>query len=377
MTTKELIMLPGPVNVDHNVLLAMGTAMFNHRGPKFFRLYAEVKEKLRKLLNTKGEVYFITGSGTAGNEFAAANLVSPHEKVVVCSNGFFAERLCDTYKLIGAQVVEVRSEWGKGINLSELKEKVEGASLVALVFNETSTGVLNQVRNVAEIAHKAGALCVVDNVSGIGNAYEMDPWGIDVTVIATQKGIAAPPGMAFVAFSEKAREKALKTPKRSLYFNLEWYEKSAKENSTPATPAISIVYALNKALDLIFDEGIEKFVKRHYLNAEALRRGVEALGLKLFAEKELASNTVTAIALDGKAKDVVKTMDEKFGVVVAPGMGAYRDNMIRIGHMGRVDEKDIISTLSALELSLKINGLLKRPLGSGVNAALEFYAQNS
>jgi len=377
MKNEELVMLPGPVNVDHRVLLSMATAMFNHRGPKFNKLFVDVKEKLRKVLNTAGEVYFITGSGTAGNEFAVSNLVAPGDKVVVCTNGYFADRLRDTFKVYGANVVEVKSEWGRGVDLETLKSSVDGAAIVAMVFNETSTGVLNQVREVARIARKAGSLCFVDNVSGIGNDYEMDPWGIDVTVTATQKGLATPPGAAFVAMSDKAREKAAKTPKRSFYFNIELFDKAAEDHSTPATPAISVIHALNTSLDQILEEGVEKFVVRHSVNAEAFRRGIAAMGLDLFPERGLASNTVSAIKIEGKARLVANTMRDRFEVIVSAGLGKYRDDVLRVGHMGRVDMKDIVTTLSALELSLKEVGVGKTRLGEGVSAALEYYSMNT
>jgi len=376
MKNEELVMLPGPVSVDHRVLLAMATSMFNHRGPKFNKIFVEVKEKMKRVLNTSSEIYLITGSGTAGVEFAVSNLVAPGEKVVVCTNGYFADRLHDTFKAYGANVVEVKSPWGGGVDLEALKERVDGASIVALVFNETSTGVVNQVREVAQIARKAGALCFVDNVSGIGNAYEMDAWGIDVTVTATQKGLATPPGVSFAALSERAREKAYKTPKRSFYFNIELFDKAAGEHSTPATPAISIVNALNVSLDQILEEGLEAFVRRHSVNAEAFRRGIYALGLELFADRKLASNTVSAVKVGGKARDIANLMRDKHEVIVAAGLGKYRDDVLRVGHMGRVDTKDIVTTLSALELSLKELGLHRGKLGDGVRAALEYYSEN-
>lgn len=376
MKNEELVMLPGPVSVDHKVLLAMATSMFNHRGPKFNRLFVEVKDKLRRILGTSSEIYFITGSGTAGVEFAVSNLVAPGDKVVVCTNGYFAERMRDTFKAYGASVVEVASEWGRGVDLEGLKDQVDGAAIVAVVFNETSTGVVNQVREVAQIARRAGALCFVDNISGVGNPYEMDAWGIDVTVIATQKGLATPPGASFVALSERAREKAYKTPKRSVYFNIELFDKAAAEQSTPATPAISIINALNVSLDEILEEGVERFVRRHSVNAEAFRRGVFAMGLELFSDRSVASNTVSAIRIEGRARAVANTMRDRHEVVVAAGLGRYRDDVLRVGHMGRVDMKDIVTTLSALELSLKELGLLKRRLGSGVQAALEYYSEN-
>ncbi|MEM0271653.1 MAG: alanine--glyoxylate aminotransferase family protein [Thermoprotei archaeon] len=376
MKNEELVMLPGPVNVDHKVLLSMATAMFNHRGPKFNKLFMEVKEKLRKVLNTSGEIYFITGSGTAGNEFAVSNLVAPGDKVVVCTNGYFADRLRDTFKVYGANVVEVKSEWGRGVDLESLKSSVDGATIVALVFNETSTGVLNQVREVVQIAKKAGALCFVDNVSGVGNNYEMDPWGIDVTVTATQKGLATPPGAAFVAMSNEAREKAARTPKRSFYFDIELFDRAAEDHSTPATPAISVINALNTSLDEILEEGVERFVTRHSVNAEAFRRGVEAMGLELFADRQLASNTVSAIKIGGKARLVANTMRDRFEVIVTAGLGKYRDDVLRVGHMGRVDMKDIVTTLSALELSLKEIGVSGARLGEGVSAALDYYSSN-
>ncbi len=375
MKGEELVMLPGPVGVSHETLLAMATSMFSHRGPKFAKLYSDVREKLRSLLNTNGEVYFITSSGTGGVEFSASNLAGPGEKVVVCTNGFFAERLRDSFLAVGADVTEVQSRWGEPVDLSELEKRAEGAAIVAAVFNETSTGVVNQAKKIADIAHSKGALCLMDNISGVGNEYYMDPWNIDVTVLATQKGLATPPGSSFVVMSPEAREKARKTKKRSYYFNFDLYEKQAADLATPATPAISILYALNHSLDQILSEGVEKFTARHHQNAEAFRLALGALGLNLFANKNYASDTISAIKMPGNARKVVETMSKRFEVVVSTGLGQFREDVIRVGHMGRVDMKDIVTTVGALEMSMKLNSIGSFKLGDGVSAAMSKYLE--
>lgn len=365
-------MLPGPVEVDPEVLLASAAPVFNHRGPKFFDLYRRLKTKLQKLMYTNSDVYLITGSGTAGNEFAAGNLIEPGNKVVVCTNGYFGERLLDTYSALTDQAVAVRSQWGHEFDLSEVEKAAKNASVVAMVFNETSTGMLNNVQEVAKIAKNSGALLVVDNVSGVGNEFRMDEWGVDVTVTASQKGIAAPPGISFVYFSQSAKERAKKTKKRSVYFSFDLFEKYAEEFQTPATPAVTSLVAVDKALDVILDEGMEKFERRHFVNAEAFRKGVKATGLSLFPESERVSNTVSAVKIPTKAKQIANGMAKRFGVIVAAGLGEYKNDVLRVGHMGRVDPKDIIATLGALELSLYDAGVTKKT-GDAVSAALDFY----
>jgi len=373
MTTRDLIMLPGPVEVDPEVLLASAAPVFNHRGPKFFDLYKMLRTKLQRLMYTNADVYFVTGSGTAGNEFAAGNLVGPKDKVVVCANGYFGERLYDTYSALTKQVVPVRSPWGHELDLNQIENAATDASVIAIVFNETSTGMINDVQKVAKVAKNVGALLVVDNVSGIGNEFRMDEWGIDVTVTASQKGIAAPPGVSFVYFSRGAKERAEMTEKNSVYFSFNLFEKYAEEFQTPATPAVTVLAAVNKALDIILDEGLEKFERRHFVNAEAFRKGVEAAGLSLFPERKYASNTVSAIKIPGKAKEIASGMAKRFGVIVAAGLGEYKNDILRVGHMGRVDPKDILATLGALELSLRDAGMAKKS-GDAVSAALDFYA---
>ncbi|MCL5788371.1 MAG: alanine--glyoxylate aminotransferase family protein [Candidatus Marsarchaeota archaeon] len=374
MRGQDLVMLPGPVNVTHDVLSAMSTPMFNHRGEKFSVVYRSVKQKVRKVLRSSGEVYFVTGSGTAGNEFAVSNLVAPKEKVAVFTNGFFSDRLRDTFRAYGAEVIEIASQWGAGLDIERFEAVAGEVSLAAAVFNETSTGIVNQIRDMAKIASQHGLLTIVDNVSGVGNRYDMDGWGVDATVTASQKGLGAPPGMAIVVLSDRAREKAKKIPKRSYYFNFDLFEKYAQEDSTPATPAISVMCALDASLQNIMEEGVDNFEERHRVSASALRAGALRCGLELFGDPELASNTVTALKLPGKARAVVKTMLERYGVAVSAGLGKYREDVLRIGHMGSVDVKDIVATLSALELSLKELGIRADGLGEGVSSALQVYS---
>lgn len=369
MIGKELLMIPGPVQVSEEVLAEMSKPMFNHRGAKFESLLSEINAGLSRLLDaTSGRIFALTCSGTGGNEAAVANMVAPGDRVVCCVNGWFGERLKDTVKVYTDNFVEVRAELGRAINPGDLEEKLEGASVVTCVFNETSTGIVNPIQQIGELAKECGALLVVDNVSGIGNRFSMDKWGVDATVTATQKALGTPPGMAFVAMSDGAWRKVLNTQRRTYYFDLVEHEKYLLKNQTPFTPSISVMMALRKSLERILAEGIDNFVNRHATCAEAVRQGVEALGLELFADRRAASNTVTAVRADGFAEQLTKTMKEKYGVAIAGGQSQLKGKIFRIGHMGAVDHKDILAALAALELALKDDGR-DVEIGSGVSAA--------
>lgn len=368
MMGKELLMIPGPIPVSDDVLAEMSKPMFSHRGARFESMFSDITTGVSKLLDASGRVFTLTCSGTGGNEAAIANLVAPNDRVVCCVNGWFGARFKDTVKVYTDNIVDVTSELGRAINLADLEAKIKGASVVTCVFNETSTGIVNPIREIGRICSENGTLLVVDNVSGIGNRFSMDKWNVDAVVTATQKAMGAPPGMAFVAMSDHAWQKVLNTPRRSYYFDLMTYEKFLLKNQTPFTPSISVMLAIRKSLANILSEGVDNFVDRHTRCAEAVRQGVEALGLELFADRRSASNTVTAIRAEGFAENVLKTMKEKYGIVIADGQAQLKGKIFRIGHMGVTDHKDILATMGALELTLKEIGR-DVELGRGVAAA--------
>ncbi len=374
MMGKELLMIPGPIQVSDDVLAEMSKPMFNHRGAKFESMFSDITNGVSKLLDTNGRVFTLTCSGTGGNEAAIANLVAPNDRVVCCVNGWFGARLKDTVKVYTDNFVEVTSELGRAINPADLEAKIKNAALVTCVFNETSTGVVNPIREIGKICSENGTLLVVDNVSGIGNRFSMDKWNVDAVVTATQKAMGAPPGMAFVAMGDHAWQKVLNTPRRTYYFDLVEYEKFLLKNQTPFTPSISVMMAVRKSLEKILAEGIDNFVERHAKCAEAVRCGVEALCLELFADRRVASNTVTAIKGEGFSDNILKTMKEKYGVTIAGGQAQLKGKIFRIGHMGVTDHKDILTAMGALELTLKDIGR-DVELGRGVAAAEKVFSQ--
>lgn len=375
MMGKELLMIPGPIQVSDDVLAEMSKPMFNHRGGKFERMFSDISSGLSRLLDAKsGRIFTLTCSGTGGNEAAIANLVAPGERVVCCVNGWFGERLRDTVKVYSDNFTEVPAQLGCAINPADLDAKIKDASVVTCVFNETSTGVVNPIMEIGRICRENGALLVVDNVSGIGNRFSMDKWNVDAVVTGTQKAMGAPPGMAFLAMGDHAWQKVLNTPRRSYYFDLVEYEKFLLKNQTPFTPSISVMMAVRKSLEMILAEGVDNFVLRHARNAEAVRQGVEALGLELFADRRVASNTVTATKAEGFADRLIKTMKEKYGVAIAGGQAQLKGRIFRIGHMGVTDHKDIIATMGALELALRDIGRDAEP-GRGVAAAEKVFSQ--
>ena len=353
MKDKNLLMIPGPVQVDPAVLHKMQVEMFSHRSKEYETLQAEVCANLQKVLGAKGNVFVITGSGTAAIEFMVSNLVAPGEKIVCCVNGVFGKRLAECIKVFDEDMTVIESPAGSGIDLEGLRYAVSagGVKIVACVLNETSTGVFNQINEVGKIAKSAGAMLIVDDVSGVGNPFSMDEVGVDALATATQKAIGAPPGLAFAIFNEKAMNKARNTPHRNFYFNFETFEKFAKKNQTPYTPPISILLATKKSTELILAEGVDEFVKRHNKCARATRAAMKALGFSLFADPAVASNCVTSVACDFSVELVTK-MKQDFKVQMANGQDELKGKIFRIGHMGPVDWKDLLLTVSAMEMAL-------------------------
>lgn len=370
MNDKNLLMIPGPVQVNPAVLHKMQVEMFSHRSQDYMDLHKEICAGLQKILGTSGQVFVITSSGTGAIEFMVSNIVGPDDTVVCCVNGVFGKRLSQCVQIYTDNVTLVKSPAGCGIDLEALETALnDGATIVTCVFNETSTGVVNQLEDVARIVKSKGALLLVDNVSGVGNPFNMDEIGVDALATATQKGIGAPPGLSFAILNEHALKKAKNTPHRNFYFNLDTFEKFAKKNQTPYTPPVSIVLAVKKSIDLILSEGVDNFVDRHQRCARATRAAVLALGLELFADPAVASNCVTTIKCDF-ALELVAKMHTEFKVQVANGQGDLKGKILRIGHMGVTDWKDLLPTIGAMEMALQsVKG--EDRIGTGIKAFMK------
>jgi len=375
---KKYIMAPGPTPIPAEVLAEAGLPIMHHRTPQFQAIFKAAHEGLQMFFRTKNPVMTFASVGTGAMESAVVNLTSPGEKVLVASSGHFGNRWKDICKVYGVEADHYESEWGQAVDPQEVAKRLKAAPGVKLVFttlNETSTGVVNDVKTLAQVAHEGGALLVVDAISGLGAMpCETDAWGLDVVLSGSQKGFMIPPGLGFVCANQAAVEKSKTAKNPRYYFS---YEKALKKLTeekmpdTPFTPAISLIIQVRKALELIHQEGMEKVWERHAGLAKATRMGVAALGLKLFAP-QAPSNALTAVeSPDGIDSGLInKTFRDTYGISIAGGQGKAKGKIFRIGHLGYVDGSDVILGVATLEMVLHRVGK-KVPLGTGVKAAQE------
>ena len=347
-------MIPGPVTVSEDVLEKMACQMFNHRGPRYAELLSEVSEGIAWVLGTKGEVHAVTGSGTAGLEFAQSNCIHPSDRVLSLSNGVFGERLADIAKIFGKSVDVFEKPYGRGILADEVRAELEKGDydVVTCVFNESSTAIRNPVKEIAKAVKKNGALFIVDDVSGLGMEYLMDEWGIDITITASQKALGVPPGLSFVALSERAVEKAKKAPARSYYFDYDTYGKYREKGQPPFTPCISAMVATGYVLGKIKKTGLGTFNTRHARRAEAVRNASLGMGLSLFAQDGFRSDTLTAIE-HPKSDEIREKMKTSHRVLLGGGQKHLAGKIFRIGNMGDISRKDFERVFLALGDALR------------------------
>ena len=373
----ELLMIPGPVPLHPRVMNAMAKQMINHRGDEFGRIMDYCVERLKEIFATENDVLIISGSGTAGMEAAVSNFVSG--KLVCIQNGKFGERFVKIGKRYCESVVELKFEWGTSIDLEKVEMALsEGAEAVTMVHNETSTGILNPAREVAKLAEKYDALFILDAITSAGgDEVRVDDWGVDVAVVGSQKCLGAPPGISAVAVSERAWSRL--TGKAPYYLDLESYRNSLEKtpSQTPYTPALPLFFALYEALKIIEEETMEKRIKRHRMLSEGCRKAMTAMGLELFPElndHSRYSNTVTAIKMpEGITDDQLRgTVKKEFGVIIAGGQDILKGRIFRIGNMGNVGVKEMITTISAVESVLYRFGVVKE-MGRGMESAMEVY----
>lgn len=363
---RRLLMLPGPTNVPDRVLDAMRRPMISHREPEFHRLHESIVEGLRYAFQTEGDVYALTCSGTGGVECAIFNVVDPGDKVIMPIGGVFAERMAEEVKSAGGVVVEIPVEWSRAVKAEQVKEALDNhpdAKAVALVYNETSTGVTaRDLREIGEITYRRNVLLIVDAVSILGgDELKVDDWHIDICVAGSQKCLACPPGLALISVSERAWE-AMRSRRvrHTFYLDLLQCKRFYDERrETPFTPAIPLFYALDEALKMLREEGLERRIERHRLCASALYRGLEAMGLTIFPEPEFRSNTVIAVNYPGGVDDSKfrSMLRDEHGIVVAGGVGKLKGKVFRIGSMGTVSRDDIIYTVRSIAATLTRMGL--------------------
>ncbi|MEM2185676.1 MAG: alanine--glyoxylate aminotransferase family protein [Thermofilaceae archaeon] len=357
----RLLFIPGPVMVEGDVLLESAKPIVNHRGERFHELFEEVVERLRKVLRTENDIVIFTASGSGAVEALASNF-GPRRKAVVINAGEFGARFSETLKTYGANVVEVIAELGDAPSLEQVAEKIriEKPDIVAFVYNDTSPGIrLSYIRELCKVAKEHGALTLVDAVSAAGgDELDINSWGIDGLAAASQKCLAAPPGLSFVVLSEEAKEKIVRTPV-TVYFDLRRYMEFNRRSETPFTPAVTLFAALSKALERILRFGIDEWVKMHVERSIVLYNAIQKLGLKPFVREIYRSRTVLSFATPDRVSvgELRKRLAEAYGIEVAGGMGALKDRIIRLGVMGPIRYTDILALVTALGLELERLGV--------------------
>ena len=351
--------IPGPIPVPNNILEAMANPMINHRGPEFAELLNRVTDGLKQVFQTNNDLYIFTASGTGVMEAAIVNTLSPGDNVLSASVGVFGDRFAEIASTYGAKVEKLKFAEGKGVDPNLIREslvKNPNIKAVLVVHNETSTGVTNPLPEIAKIVKtEFNKLLLVDGISSVGSIpVQTDFLGCDVVATASQKGWMLPPGLAFLSFSSEAwkAHKVSKMPK--FYFDIANYEKYLKIGQPPFTPALSVMYSLDIALRQILDEGIENVFERHFDIAEATRNGIKNIGLELFADKSVASNTVTSVKIPDNidAKLLMSTMRKKYNIVLAGGQKELSGKIFRIGHLGLCTLQEIEDVIESLKKSL-------------------------
>ena len=381
--SKNLLFIPGPVKVADSVLAASAQPMIDHRGPEFRALLQRIAERLKPVFGTeRADVLVLGSSGTGGLEAAVGNLFGPGDRVLACPIGVFGQRLIAIARVFGCEVEILDTPWGGGTDPAALRARLQAADGrfdgVLLTHNETSTGAQNDMAALAAAVRGSVAFTVVDSVSGLAaSEFRMDEWGFDVVVAASQKALAAPPGLAMVAVAPRAWERIeANLGAQRFYFDLKKARDFAALGQTPWTPPVSVAFGLDAALVEFEQLGAAAVHERHARYSQAIRSATEALGLTLFSQAGAHSPTVVAIRLpegiDGDA--IRKSMRESRGVVIGGGQAALKGTIIRIGTMGDLTQTDILGAVGALEIALLEAGAPIH-VGTGVQAALKVFLE--
>lgn len=383
---RHFLQIPGPSNVPDRVLRAMDNPTMDHRGPDFGIFGKRLLEKVKPVFGTTGPVIIYPASGTGAWEAALVNTLSPGDTVLMCETGQFASLWREMAERLGLKPVFIETDWRRGADVEGIEERLradKGHSIkaVAVVHNETSTGATSRIDEVRAAMDAAGhpALLLVDTISSLGSVeYKHDEWGVDVTVSGSQKGLMLPPGLSFNAVSAKAL-KASETAKLPRSF-WDWKPMLAS-NATgyfPYTPATNMLYALDTALDMLHEQGLENVFARHERHGEATRRAVRAWGLEVQCEDPRHySPVLTAVRLpEGHSANALRaSILERFNMSLGNGLGRLNDRVFRIGHLGDIGDLQVLATLTGVEMGLRLSGVPHK--AGGVQAAMDYMAGNA
>jgi len=388
MIRKIRLFTPGPTPLLPAAQFAMAAADIHHRTPEFRALYTRVLAQLKEFVGTKNDVIILSSSGTGAMEASVSNLTSPGDHVLVLSSGKFGERWTALGKAFGCAVDTIAVPYGKTFDLNEVKAALKlETRAIFMQATETSTGIRNDVKGVAELikAQKSEALLIVDGITGLGTTeLNMDGWGVDVLIGGSQKAVMIPPGLSYLAVSEKAWERMESTYNPRYYFDLRKERKNAKNGESAYTPAVALIAALGAALDYIaaqadgdLAKGRAKLVHNAETIAAMTRAAVVAMGFTLFAPDAPSAAATSVLPPAGVDSGViVKELKSRFGAIITNGQGEMKGQIFRIAHLGFFDFLDTMALLAAIEYiavnTLKIPGL---EYGKGLAAAQKVYAE--
>ncbi|MGD1941405.1 MAG: pyridoxal-phosphate-dependent aminotransferase family protein [Leptolyngbyaceae cyanobacterium] len=377
MDDKFMLMIPGPTPVPESVLLAQAKHLIGHRSGEFSQIMAEVADGLKWLHQTQNDVLMLTASGTGAMEAGIINVLSVGDRVLIGSNGKFGQRWVQVCEAFGIKAEVISAEWGKALNPDDFKTALEADTektikAVIVTHSETSTGVLNDLQTIADHVHAHGeALILVDAVTSLGAcSVPIDDWGLDVVASGSQKGYMVPPGLGFVTMSDRAWKAYETSNIPKFYLDLGPYRKSGAKNTTPFTPPVSLFFAIQVALKMMQDEGLDNIFARHARLQQATRAAMKALNLPLFAADEVASPAVTAVMPQTvEAEKIRSTMRKDFDIALAGGQDHLKGQIFRMGHLGFVGDRDILTAIAALEATLAKLGANDFSPGAGLVAA--------
>lgn len=357
---ETLLLIPGPTPVPGRVLRAQSRPMMNHRAPAFRSLLRAVTEGLRPCFRTASDPLILTASGTGGLEAAIVNTLSLGDRVLAVVTGAFGKRFAEIAAAYGAEVERLEVEWGQAADPAAVAAALDGHKALLCTLNETSTGVVNPIEELARVAREGGALCLVDAISGLlATPLEVDAWGVDVAVAGSQKAFMIPPGLCFATMSERAWEAHHHARMPRFYFDLDAARQYLERGENPWTPAVSLIYALFESLEILEAEGYDAVLARHQRLRDGVRAGARALGLQPLAPDACASPAVTALRVpDGLDGDAVrKHLRERYGCELAGGQGPLKGKIMRFGHLGFVAEPQVLQGLALLGQALRDQGL--------------------
>ncbi len=382
MQDKLTLMIPGPTPVPETVLLAMARHPIGHRSADFQAIVKRTTAQLKWLHQSSSEVLVLAGSGTAAMEAGIINVLSKGDRVLCGDNGKFGERWVKVAKAYGLDVQVIKAEWGQPLDPEAFRAALEADTekrirAVILTHSETSTGVINDLETIARHVRAHGqALSIADCVTSLGATnVPVDDWGLDVVGSGSQKGYMMPPGLAFVAMGPRAWEAYERSDLPKFYLDLGKYRKSAAADSNPFTPAVNLYFALQASLEIMQAEGLEAIFARHERHRRATMAAMKAIGLPLYAAEGHGSPAITAVATEGLDAEVLrKKVKERYDILLAGGQDHLKGKVFRIGHLGFVSDRDVLTAVAAIEASLQELGASVKPVGAGVAAAAAEFA---